>query len=51
MNNLKFKIKHSKLLYASLKDLARKVFAFSKFEDDALELLTKVDTILKGDKI
>lgn len=38
-------------LGASLKDLGKKVFAFSKFEDDSLELLTKVDTILKGDKV
>lgn len=38
-------------LGASLKDLGKKVFAFSKFEDDSLELLAKVDTILKGDKV
>jgi len=36
---------------ASFKDLGKKVFAFSKFEDDALELLAKVDTILRGDKV
>ena len=42
---------NSQLPTVSLKDLGKKVFAFSKFEDDALELLAKVDTILKGDKV
>lgn len=36
---------------ASLKDLGNKWFAFSKFEDDNLELLTKVNSILKGENI
>lgn len=38
-------------LGASLKDLGKKVFAFSKFEDDALELVAKIDTILKGNQV
>lgn len=37
-------------LGASLKDLGNKWFAFSKFEDDNLELLKRVNTILKGSK-
>lgn len=39
MNNLKFKIKHSKLVTASLKDLAKKVFAFSEIDIELLREL------------
>lgn len=35
---------------SSLKDLGKKVFAFSKLEDDNLELLSKVKTIIEGNK-
>ena len=38
-------------LGASLKDLGKKVFAFSKFEDDNLELLTKISSIGKRGSI
>lgn len=42
MNNSKFKIKHSKLATASLKDLAQKVFAFSKIDIDVLNIMEKL---------
>lgn len=42
MNNSKFKIKHSKLATASLKDLAQKVFAFSKIDIGALNIMEKL---------
>ena len=43
MNNSKFKIKHSKLSYASLKDLSQKVFAFNKMDINSFELLGKLN--------
>jgi len=45
MNNLKFKIKHSKLVTASIKDLGNKVFAFSKLNIDinSFELLKELN--------
>ena len=42
MNNSKFKIKHSKLATASLKDLGNKVFAFSKLNIDVLNIMEKL---------
>jgi len=50
----RFLILNEKDIYhlgASLKDLGKRVFAFSKLKDDNLELLSKIDTILKGEKI
>mgnify|MGYP003527244135 FL=1 len=42
MNNSKFKIKHSKLATASLKDLGNKVFAFSELNIDVLNIMEKL---------
>ena len=47
----RFLILDEKIIYhigASLKDLGNKWFAFSKLEDDNLELLKKVENILNG---
>lgn len=43
-NNSEFKIKHSKLSYASIKDLGNKVFAFSKLniDIDSFKLIGKL---------
>lgn len=43
-NNSEFKIKHSKLSYASIKDLRNKVFAFSKLniDIDSFKLIGKL---------
>ncbi len=43
MNNSKFKIKHSKLATASLKDLGNKVFAFSKLNIDLINIMEKLN--------
>ena len=43
MNNTKFKIKHSKLATASLKDLGNKVFAFSKLDIGVLNIMEKLN--------
>jgi len=47
----RFLIMDNKIIYhigASLKDLGNKWFAFSKFEDDNLELLEKINKIMEG---
>lgn len=47
----RFLILDNKIIYhlgASLKDLGNKWFAFSKFENDNLELLIKVNDVLEG---
>lgn len=49
----RFLIIDERIIYhlgASLKDLGNKWFAFSKLEDDNLELLSKVNKILEGNK-
>ena len=43
MNHSKFKIKHSKLATASLKDLGNKVFAFSKLNIDLINIMEKLN--------